>query len=242
MSPSVSDGDFAYKEFSVKKIFVSCELPSSAKSILSKYGSIVELPAHPDMPDAISSHPDALMTKIRDRLFVIGNYDFDINSVPCAVFTSERPKPVYPYDTLVNCFTIGNILFSGKNISKDILMYAKECKMEHVLLNQGYSKCSTLVYKDSVISTDKGIADKAKNCGIDSLLITPGYIGIKEYDYGFIGGASCVIDDDVIFFGDIRKHPDSEKIIAFLKDIGANIIYDEKCDLFDYGGIVVIGN
>ncbi|MCR5457519.1 MAG: hypothetical protein K6F14_05545 [Clostridiales bacterium] len=224
----------------MKKIFVSCDLPQSTKSIISKYGTISELPSHPDMPDAISSHPDALMVNICDRLFVVGNYDFDIKSVPFATFTNEKPFPKYPHDTLVNCFIISDILFAGKNISSDILMYAEECGIEYVPLNQGYAKCSTLVYKDSIVTSDKGIFEKANNKGIDSLLITQGHIGIKEYDYGFIGGASCVIEDNVIFFGDIRKHPDYISIKEFLIGKGAKVICDDTYELFDYGGIVTI--
>ena len=233
------DGDFAFIGVVMKNIFVSCEMPSTTETILNKYGNVIELPGHPNLPDAISSHPDAIITKIGSKFFALKDYMYIRDYMRDVTFTSEMPTKIYPYDALVNCFVIDDILFSGKNISSCIKKYASDQYMVHIVVNQGYTKCSTLVYKNNIITSDTGIYSKAKDNNINALLISPGHIRIKDYEYGFIGGACGVIDDNVVFFGKLKNHPDYYSIKEFLSDCGANIIEDDTYDLTDFGGIVV---
>ena len=91
-------------------------------------------------------------------------------------------------------------------------------------VQQGYTKCSIcVVSENAIITSDIGIHCKAKESGIDSLLISPGYIDLPGYKYGFIGGASFKISDNVIAFtGSLDSHPDKDNIEHFLCK------YDEK--------------
>ena len=81
-----------------------------------------------------------------------------------------------------------------------------------------------------------------KNDGVDVLVISSGNIVLEGYDYGFIGGASGKLNDEsVIFFGNIKKHPDYRAIKAFLYKHKSNmIIACEDMPLTDIGGIVKI--
>ena len=56
--------------------------------------------------------------------------------------------------------------------------------------------------------------------GIDVLLVSPGYIDLKGYSYGFMGGATGNLSEDVVLFsGNFDTHPDKNKIFNFVKNI-----------------------
>lgn len=57
---------------------------------------------------------------------------------------------------------------------------------------------------------------------------------------GFIGGASCVIENKFILFGDIDYLKNKDKIITFLKKHGLELIDFKKLNVYDYGGVIVI--
>ena len=82
-------------------------------------------------------------------------------------------------------------------------------------MNQGYAKCSTAVCDRGIITADETIYSACCENGINALKITQGNVKLSGYEYGFIGGASGIIDGKLTFFGDIRKHPDYLKIKEF---------------------------
>lgn len=166
----------------------------------------------------------------------------------------------YPGDILYNiCYTgkyyIGNFdstdyeikkhiynkFIDAKNINPDEKEVEKIRELPEVIhIKQGYSNCSICqVDEESVITYDKGIAEVLENKGLDVLLIETGYINLFEFNYGFIGGASASVGSDVVFFGDLEKHPDGRKIIEFIEQKGKRAISlsDEK--LTDYGSLYI---
>ena len=58
---------------------------------------------------------------------------------------------------------------------------------------------------------------------------------------GFIGGASAVINDTFILFGDINyfKKENIQRIKEHLKKYNLNLKYFENLKIIDYGGIIV---
>ena len=78
---------------------------------------------------------------------------------------------------------------------------------------------------------------KAASPHLDVLLIRPGYIILKGFDYGFIGGTCGRIGDEIIFNGDISAHPDYDAIQAFIKSRGLDIKYFDY-PLEDIGSII----
>ena len=105
---------------------------------------------------------------------------------------------------------------------------------------QGYPACSVLHFGNSAITADRGLAQVLSENGIKVTLIRPGYISLPPYEYGFIGGASGVVDKNVYFFGDLSTHPDCEIIRkAVIAEGYAPIsLSDEK--LADFGGIIAL--
>ena len=72
------------------------------------------------------------------------------------------------------------------------------------------------------------------------LLIEKGHIELPGFDYGFIGGASFVYEDKVIFFGNIERHPDFENIKDFIEATEYELIYNNSIPLTDIGGAVIL--
>ena len=73
------------------------------------------------------------------------------------------------------------------------------------------------------------------------LKISKGSVYLPGFDYGFIGGASGKIaDDEIIFNGDISKHPDYKNIMSFLCKHNVKAV-SFKDKLEDIGSIIPIG-
>ena len=147
----------------------------------------------------------------------------------------------YPYDVPLNCKSFGNtVILNKKTVSKDILNYCENKNKRIIDVPQGYAGCSTLMLSENaIITADKGIYNETVKNSISSLLIKEGYIELKPYNYGFIGGASGFIGDTLYFFGDITKHADYRKIDCFLAENKIKYKYFDF-PLTDIGGIIEI--
>lgn len=182
------------------------------------------------LQEATAHHIDLVLVKVGDRWFKASDIEGKL---------SDK----YPGDVLLNVASLGNtLILNPSTCAKEILDYAYQEGMNIIKVKQGYTKCSTLIVNDhAIITEDEGIykAVLDSNLNIDALLIKKGYVNLSGYDYGFIGGASVVIDKNVFFFGAIQKHPDYDKIKLFLDGQGKNIIQlsDDK-PLLDIGGCV----
>jgi hypothetical protein len=91
--------------------------------------------------------------------------------------------------------------------------------------------------------TEAGIEKALKNNGVEVLLISPGNIELKGFDYGFIGGAGFYNNGTVYFFGNVKKHPDYDKIKQFCDSYNSDIeILCQDMPLTDIGSAVVLSN
>ena len=134
----------------------------------------------------------------------------------------ECQRPVakdYPQNVRINCLFLGGKLY-GK---------------------QGYTRCSSLVIGDNaVITADKSIAKALKADGAEVLSIQPGHIRLEGFEYGFIGGAGFFDNGTTYFFGNIKKHPDYERIKVFCAEYNSKIeILNREEQLTDIGGVVI---
>ncbi len=148
----------------------------------------------------------------------------------------------YPYDCGLCCVILGNTCIANINtIDPAIKKYcsAKCIKMIHV--NQGYTKCSVAVVdENSIITSDHGISDVLSRAGYDVLTISDGFIRLKGYDTGFIGGCCGYIDNNTLaFWGDINNHPDHLIIKDYLSKKGKKYInISDTEELTDYGSLI----
>jgi len=172
----------------------------------------------------IGTHPDLYMCHLGNLLF-----HGDINNVGTD----------YPEDAVYNAASTGKFFIHNTKITHpDLLAAAKDSGLEIIHVNQAYGKCNCcLVDEDSIITSDAGIAKACKD-KLQVCLIKPGHIALENYKYGFIGGASGRIDNEIIFNGNLPDHPDYERIKTFIECRGLKVTYFENYPLTDIGSII----
>lgn len=147
----------------------------------------------------------------------------------------------YPFDINLNVCIISDILFHSLSYTDPVVLEEfGERKTFNV--KQGYTKCSVCVVdRNSIITSDKGIAEAAEICNLEVLLIKPGHIALEGCDTGFIGGASFKLSNDMLAFtGSLKGHPDFRKIEQFVRSRGIVPVFLTDEPIFDIGGAIPI--
>ena len=154
----------------------------------------------------------------------------------------------YPESIYYNVCSIGNYFIHNlKYTEPKILELVDNLNMEKINVSQGYTKCSIAVTSDnSCITTDKNIYQNLKWFNIDCLYIEETEIhlinknGLESKMRGFIGGASSVIDNNFILFGDKKNLKNLDRIEEHIKKYNLELIDFPELPIYDYGGVIEI--
>jgi len=178
--------------------------------------------------DSVCAHPDIYLCKLGFRKVFCGN--------------GEKLGFEYPNNAKYNAVVMGKYFIHNLKVtSQDLLDDVKRLDKKNIHVNQGYTKCNMAVVSDNAaITSDEGIAQALEKVNIDLLVIEPGHIALKGQNYGFIGGTSGRVGDDMIFHGNLSVHPDFNKIADFLKKHNCNLKYFEEFELEDIGSIIEV--
>lgn len=231
-----------------KYIIISQMAPVKCKNKLKNMGyTIFESGCLKCVDPFVAHHPDMQIVRISDSEFLCApelyNHYYPLFQKTGFILYTGHSNPVSPYPGDV----LYNIAVSGKyalhNLKYTDSEYLHKSNYVNINIAQGYSKCNIcFVNSSSIITSDKGIAQKASFAGMDVLLISPGYIELPGYNYGFIGGCSGLIDSDVLAFcGDITLHHDYERIYDFCHKRCVNILSLSDEMLMDIGTIISLG-
>lgn len=214
------------------KVILNTYASEPVKAYLSERFNVIEFVGKGPYK-AVENHPD--MHLFYDgRLFSDVHYPFDTIVV-------ESLGNRYPETVKYNLAKVGNHIIC-KYDSLPIKLKEYFCKEGYLIINvnQGYAKCSTaIIDEQSIITSDKGIHEKAIQNQLNSLLIRPGYIKLEGLDYGFIGGCTLSYEDVVFFSGDITKHPDYLSIKKYIEDKNKKIEHTDD-ELTDLGSFIII--
>lgn len=143
----------------------------------------------------------------------------------------------YPKNILYNAACTGAFFIHNLN-NTDPKLLAQAAGMEKIHVRQGYAKCSIVIVDEtSIITADRGIY-KACRQKLDVLLVDPGHVALKGFSYGFLGGASGRVGDEIIFNGNLEAHPDWEKIRSFIESHRLKVKYFPQYALEDIGSII----
>lgn len=228
-------------------LVVSDKYLSFYKSIISLNNDVIPTDLISEFLEPEQKHADMQILKIKDKIFLLKECKYLQKELskhsPCIL--SKNAQRSYPNNIMLNYLYFNGRLYGKLSaIPKELKNFCIEQKIPLVNVNQGYSRCSTLIVSEtSVITADKSIAKALSNDGADVLIISEGHIKLEGFDYGFIGGASGLIKNQdkniVLFFGDITKHPDYFHIKDFCKKYNTEIkIVCPEQPLTDIGGIV----
>lgn len=205
---------------------------------------VIWLPDNPDVDERLAGHAD-LSVFSGDSVVIASNraYSTIVNFLTCEAVILESARkqgPIYPMDAaLCACSTGKYIICNPKTVDPAILEHANATLIP---TNQGYTNCVVcVVSNDAIITADNAIASRAEQAGMDVLKIQPGYIKLDGFEYGFIGGASFLLNQNKLAFtGMLSGHPDKDDILAFLKKHNVEPAFLTQTPIFDIGGAVAL--
>lgn len=210
----------------MKNILVGAFLSQKYIASLGSLGyNIIKLPPCSSLPEPVCDHPDMIMLYDKNRCeLIMPRVYYNENEAFFQNLENTLGLKIvkedidlgnkYPCDVFYDALCVKNTVYGKEGfVSPEIL----KRHSRFVPVNQGYARCSTAVLgKECAVTSDMGIASALRGDGIDVLIIESGNIDLSGYGYGFIGGAGGALDDNTYcFFGDIKKHPEGEKIIRF---------------------------
>lgn len=195
-------------------------------------------------------HADMQCIAIDDTVFVLKEC-LNLQKTLCelgfrVIPTYSDISSDYPHNIALNCKIIGNSLVGNlKHLDKNLISFCVDSGYELIDVKQGYSACSiTKVTNNAIITADESIYRSLLGTNIEVLKITNENIGLHgamRGEKGFIGGASVLLDEhNLLFFGNIKKHPDYNRIIDFCNSQGVNVLQINNIDLIDIGGIILL--
>ena len=200
---------------------------------------------NPLLEDEINNHADILSFNFGNGQVLLNNGSIgeaELKKIGIeTVFYNSKISSPYPNDIPLNVAFIGSQIICNRIFTaKEIIDFANRNNIEIINTKQGYSKCNLcVVNENAIITEDKGLARLLKNYQFDVLLISSGYIYLSDSHYGFLGGASCKVSSDKMYFsGDLSSHRDYESIINFLDLYNVKPIYNKSRRLTDFGGII----
>ena len=206
---------------------------------------VLWLPDDPQIDPRLAGHADLLVFAANGQAFVAEEiYPYIVNNLTYRGYTVHKSKhrgTIYPKDAgLCLCDTGRYLIHNPKTADRAAVAAAKDRRP--IPVAQGYAQCAACVVNDdSIITSDAGVSSASKKAGIDVLDITAGYVHLEGFDYGFIGGASFKLNDHTIAFtGTLDKHPDKDRILAFLAAHGQTPIFLTQDPIFDIGGAIAL--
>ncbi len=196
--------------------------------------------------DAVASHADMQIHYLGSDRFVCapeayGHYKKLLPTGFALIKGSAGLSPKYPDDIAYNAAALKDCVICKSRCTAIEILKTYGSKGADILnAAQGYAKCSTCVVNGhAIITADSSISGAAEKHGIDVLKIREGHIELRGMNYGFIGGASGLIDRNVLAFnGELSAHPDGDNIKNFCKNHGAEVIELKKGILTDIGSII----
>ncbi len=216
--------------------------------------TVLWLPDNPDLDPRLAGHVDlSVFMPISGTLIaaegICGVLVKELTNTPTntrnrkspaeyTLIQADRLGETYPRDAgLCICWTGKFTICDPDTIS--------EAARDHLCgaiipVNQGYTKCSVcVVSENSIITSDDLIAARAADAGMDVLQIEPGHIELNGFEYGFIGGASFLIENKTIAFtGSLDQHPDKSAILSFLSKHNVEPVFLTDSMIFDIGGAI----
>ncbi len=208
----------------------------------------VYCPANPYIDKNLSSHVDlSLLHAGGNTAFLAPNLVRTAFSESLeetgfrTVFPRVKMAEAYPNDSFFNLCVLKKWFFYSPKVSeKSIVDFLTAKKLAPISVKQGYCRCSVCVVNDhSIITSDSGIRSAAAESEMDCLLISPGYVSLPGFEYGFIGGASFKLSDEILCFtGKLDGHPDKSRILDFLSFNKIKPVFLTDGPLFDIGSAV----
>lgn len=195
---------------------------------------------------AVKTHPDMSLFKYDEETLIVSRESFDYyneifkGTKINIINADEDPHEKYPSDVKFNALRVGNHLICKKDVcAKSIIKRFDDNKI--INSSQGYVKCSIIdVGSEYFVSDDKYLYEIIKSLGKKCILLDKGFVKIKDYDYGFIGGSSGYARDKIFLTGKIINEANRIRLEEFAREINKELIYLTEYDIFDIGTLIIM--
>ena len=230
--------------------FVDYRISNTEEKSLKYLGAnIIKVPPCDNLYEAIKGHVDIQLNIInKKKKEIIIHKDisntFKNELIKNNINFIESEKSLglkYPNNIFLNALVLENCFIHNLKYSDEILLKTQSNKIS-INVNQGYTKCSSLVVNEkSIITNDTGIYNSLLKYDFDILLIPPGDIVLEGFEYGFIGGTGGLIDSSTMaFFGSLENYKYGKEVENFLKKHNVNPIYLSNGKLYDRGSLFTL--
>lgn len=195
---------------------------------------------------AVKTHPDMSLFKYDEETLIASQESFDYydeifkDTKINIINADEDPHEKYPSDVKFNALRVGEHLICKRDVcAKSIIKRFDESKI--INSSQGYVKCSVIdVGSEYFASDDKYLYEIIKSLGKKCILLDKGFVKIKDYDYGFVGGASGYARDKIFLTGKIINEANRIRLEEFAREINKELIYLTEYDIFDVGTLMIM--
>lgn len=226
------------------KLLISHKSKKEFKDFLNKLNiSYVETIDNPNLDKRIADHPDLSVFVLDKNNIIVDKYLYsyykdkfkNIN-----IIKGESVKSNYPFDSIYNIVKLNNYYIHNDYTESKIVKYFNDNNYNFIKVKQGYTRCSSIVLNNSIMTADYGIYKKLKN-KVDTVLLNQEEIELDGFENGFLGGTCGMIDGKcIIFNGDISLLQSYDIINRKCDEENIQIFYP-KCELLDTGSIMQIG-
>ena len=229
-----------------KYVLVSEDNTSLSAKLYSIGFSVIPFRNNPNVDKKIANHADLSFFVTDKEIFIAREMEYLCEKLKSAGYNVKIIESAlgasYPQDVKLNCATFGEyFLCNVDTVDKCVLNCMRKKNKTIINVKQGYTKCSVIPVTDNAVITDDVlIAEKCQQKGIDVLKVSKGNVLLQGFDYGFIGGTAGVIDNFVVFNGDVDCHPDSEKIVGFVAEHKKEVVSLTSGQLVDIGSLIFL--
>ena len=114
------------------------------------------------MGDKLFCHKDYSLIAEKQIQTILSQTDLEL------ILTDDAVSDIYPHDVSLNLVFTGNALIGKESaMSQKVKQYAAEQNVTVYSVNQGYTKCSSVVLENGLITSDVGIAKAAQKMKLD---------------------------------------------------------------------------
>lgn len=231
----------------VSTVFVSEDIGKEAEFSLNSYGiKTVKISPHPKLYNAVKTHPDMQLCHLGGNNIVcdgeVLNRISEISPIPNICLGSGLAEN-YPYDIRYNAARVGGYLICNKAYTEQIILDKAAADGVAVIdVRQGYAKCNICILtENAVITSDTGIKNTLEKYPVEVLLIEDSSVVLKDFNHGFLGGATGKISEDKLAVnGNIKYHKNGKEIINFAYKHNVEIVSLNNQNIEDIGSIIPI--
>ena len=195
---------------------------------------------------AVKTHPDMSLFKYDEETLIASHESYEYykdifkDTKVNLINAGEDSLDKYPYDVKFNALRVGDYLICKKDFCAEALLSRFE-NDKIINSSQGYVKCSVIDIDAKYYVTDDIYLEKIiSSLGYKTLLLDKGLVSIKDYDYGFIGGASGYAHDKIFLTGVIKDEINRLNLEEFARAINKELISLTECDIFDVGTMMIM--